>query len=306
VAVGRAGLLPADDLTLATALKTPLVGLSDDDLVRIAARRDLAETLEDALHRHADMGDAAAIAGLAALSGWIALAGAEGPFGFYAALLGPRNGRAKLVARLGGEAGDAIDVFLAAAAQAEQANDAPSLGGFLARYVGAAGEGAHTVKRDMESGRDEVRVMTVHGAKGLEAPVVVVIDGCEPLGRNDPPLLPMAAMGAGLPPVWSSARSYDNAVLGSARAALQARAREEHNRLLYVAMTRAADRLVIAPYRGHERETEAAWCRMVLAGMERHVGPGEAVETTYGPVTLWRGGEAGLRPDVDAGAPAEA
>ncbi|WP_246753117.1 double-strand break repair helicase AddA, partial [Methylobacterium organophilum] len=191
VAAGRAGLLPADDLTLATALKTPLVGLTDDDLVRIAARRDLAETLEDALHRHAEAGDAAARRGLEALSGWIALAGLHGPFGFYARLLGPQGGRAKLVARLGGEAGDAIDVFLAAAAQAETGEDAPSLGGFLARYVGA--EAGHTVKRDLESGRDEVRVMTVHGAKGLEAPVVVILDGCEPLGRNDPPLLPLPA-----------------------------------------------------------------------------------------------------------------
>lgn len=288
VAVGRAGLLPADDLTLAVALKTPLVGLDDDDLVRIAARRDLAETLEDALHRHAEAGDPAAIRGRDALAGWIALAGAEGPFGFYATLLGPRGGRAKLVSRLGGEAGDAIDVFLAAAAQAEQGIDAPSLGGFLARYHGSA-EG-HTVKRDMESGRDEVRVMTVHGAKGLEAPVVVVIDGCEPLGRNDPPLLPMVE--EALPPVWSGARAHDCAALAQARVALQARGREEHNRLLYVAMTRAADRLVVAPYRGHERETEAAWCRMIRAGLEGALGAGEARETPYGPVTLWHDGEA--------------
>lgn len=91
VAAGRAGLLPADDLTLATALKTPLVGLTDDDLVRIATRRDLAETLEDALHRHAASGDPAARRGLEALSGWIALAGLHGPFGFYARLLGPQG-----------------------------------------------------------------------------------------------------------------------------------------------------------------------------------------------------------------------
>jgi ATP-dependent helicase/nuclease subunit A len=287
VAVGRAGLLPADDLTLAVALKTPLVGLSDDDLVRIAARRDLSETLEDALHRHAEAGDPAAIRGRDALMGWIRLAGAEGPFGFYASLLGPQGGRARLVARLGGEAGDAIDVFLGAAAQAEQGNDAPSLGGFLARYHGSA-EG-HTVKRDMESGRDEVRVMTVHGAKGLEAPLVVVIDGCEPLGRNDPPLLPMGE--GGLPPVWSSARGHDCAALATARAELQARGREEHNRLLYVAMTRAADRLVVAPFRGRDAETESAWCRMIRAGLERTYGEGEARDTAYGPVTLWRDGD---------------
>ncbi len=301
VAAGRAGLLPADDLTLAVALKTPLVGLGDDDLVRIAARRDLAETLEDALHRHAAAGDPAAIRACTALAGWIALAGAEGPFGFYASLLGPGGGRARLVARLGGEAGDAIDVFLAAAAQAEQGNDAPSLGGFLARYHGSA-EG-HTVKRDMESGRDEVRVMTVHGAKGLEAPVVVVIDGCEPLGRNDPPLLPMGE--SALPPVWSSARGYDCAALAEARAALQDRGREEHNRLLYVAMTRAADRLVVAPFRGRDAETEAAWCRMIRTGLERRFGEGEAQETPYGPVTLWRDGEGRADASTPAAPPAE-
>ncbi|MGU3536660.1 double-strand break repair helicase AddA [Methylobacterium sp. A54F] len=299
VAAARAGLLPADDLTLATALKTPLVGLTDDDLVRIAARRDLSETLEDALHRHAAAGDGAAIRGLAALRDWIALAAAEGPFGFYATLLGPRGGRARLVSRLGGEAGDAIDVFLATAAQAEQGADAPSLGAFLARYVAGRGEGGHTVKRDLESGRDEVRVMTVHGAKGLEAPVVVVIDGCEPLGRNDPPLLPMHREGAApLPPVWSSARAHDCAAIAEARAELQARAREEHNRLLYVAMTRAADRLVIAPYRGRDPATPASWCEMIRAGLEAAIGPGETVEVAHGSVTLWR--------DGDAPAPAEA
>ncbi|WP_430929531.1 double-strand break repair helicase AddA [Methylobacterium tardum] len=288
VAAGRAGLLPADDLTLATALKTPLVGLTDDDLVRIAARRDLSDTLEDALHRHAEAGDAAAIRGRMALSDWIRLAGLHGPFGFYARLLGPQGGRAKLVARLGGEAGDAIDVFLAAAAQAESGEDAPSLGGFLARYVGA--EAGHTVKRDLESGRDEVRVMTVHGAKGLEAPVVVILDGCEPLGRNDPPLLPLAMQGAVLPPVWSGGKTQDCAAAGEARAALLARARQEHNRLLYVAMTRAADRLIVAPFRGHERESETAWCRMIHAGLENAFGAGRSIELSYGPATVWHDG----------------
>ena len=297
VAIGRAGLLPADDLTLACALKTPLVGLTDDDLVRIASRRE-AETLEDALSRHAAAGDAAAIRGCDALAGWIALAGAQGPFGFYAALLGPGEGRARLVARLGGEAGDAIDVFLSGAVQAEQGADAPSLSGFLARYAGSGrGEASHTVKRDLESGRDEVRVMTVHGAKGLEAPVVVVIDGCEPVGGNDPPLLTMPG---GLPPVWSSAKPYDCAAIGEAREGLHVRGREEHNRLLYVAMTRAADRLVVAPYRGQTAATPAAWCEMIRTGMLGAFGEGEAVETAYGPAIVWRDGSG---PETGRAAP---
>ena len=289
VSVGRAGLLPADDLTLATALKTPLVGMTDEDLVRLASRREADETLQDALARHAGTGDAAAIRAREALATWIEMAGALGPFGFYARLLGPMGGRANLVARLGGEAGDAIDVFLTAAAQAEGAEDAPSLGGFLARYLGA--EAGHTVKRDLESGRDEVRVMTVHGSKGLEAPVVVILDGCEAVGGKDLPLLPIPGRGATVPPVWTSS-TQDCAATGRVRAELGTRARQEHNRLLYVAMTRAADRLVVAPFRGKIRETEAAWCRMIRIGLETTIGPGESIELTYGAALLWREGDA--------------
>ncbi|KQT11939.1 double-strand break repair protein AddA [Methylobacterium sp. Leaf399] len=306
VAAGRAGLLPADDLTLAGALKTPLVGLDDDDLVRLAARREESETLEDALHRHAAAGDPAALRAVAALRLWIDLSATSGPFGFYAAILGPHGGRRALVARLGEEAGDAIDVFLAAAAQVEQGSDAPSLGGFLTRYLAASGRGeaGHTVKRDLESGRDEVRVMTVHGAKGLEAPLVVIIDGCEKPGGNDPPLLPMsAARDEALPPVWSS-KSQDCEAAATARADLQARAREEHNRLLYVAMTRAADRLVVAPYRGRTAAEPAAWCEMIRTGLETDRGAGQALETPHGPATLWREGEGAASTETDILLPA--
>ncbi len=94
--------------------------------------------------------------------------------------------------------------------------------------------------------------MTVHGAKGLEARWVVVLDGCEPLGRNDPPLLPLAGTSTvclGL----VEREEQDCAATGEARAALLARARQEHNRLLYVAMTRAADRSSWHRSGGHER-----------------------------------------------------
>ncbi|MFE1599360.1 double-strand break repair helicase AddA [Methylobacterium sp. ID0610] len=293
VAAGRAALLPEDDLTLATALKTPLIGLSDEDLVRLAARREEGESLAAALARHAEAGDPAARRGAAALAEWRALARATGPFGFYADLLGPRGGRTRLVARLGGEAGDAIDVFLTAAAQAEQGPDAPSLTGFLSRYAPSGGRdaGGHTVKRDLESVRDEVRVMTVHGAKGLEAGLVVLIDGCEPLGRNDPPLLPVPVED-GVIPVWSPSKGHDCPTLAAARDALHERARQEHNRLLYVAMTRAKDRLVIAPYRGSEKETPEAWCEMVRRGLVAAFGGVELAEMPYGPAETWREGAA--------------
>ena len=310
VAVGRAGLLPADDLTLATALKTPLVGLTDDDLVRIAARRDLSETLEDALHRQRPRGRPG---------------GVSRPRGAPGLDLGSpaRRGPSASTPRCSAPTRGGPAWWRASAARRGMPSTFPgrrpgragqrcAIARRLPRPLcrpDRAGEAGHTVKRDLESGRNEVRVMTVHGAKGLEAPVVVVIDGCEPLGRNDPPLLPMGRPAAGTArprcPGLVERQGPRLRCHRRARAALQARAREEHNRLLYVAMTRAADRLVIAPYRGRDRETEASWCEMIRGGLTRAFGPGEAIETPYGPITLWPEGESahpGLTP-AEAGDP---
>ncbi len=99
-----------------------------------------------------------------------------------------------------------------------------------------------------------------------------------------------------LPPVWTS-RSQDCEATGRVRTAADARLRQEHNRLLYVAMTRAADRLVVAPFRGKLKETDAAWCRMIRTGLETGLGEGEAMEFAYGPARLWRDdGKAGAAP----------
>ena len=91
------------------------------------------------------------------------------PFAFYAELLGAGGARRRFLARLGTEANDALDEFLNLALDYER-RETPSLQGFLAWLRQARAE----VKRDMEIARDEVRVMTVHGAKGLEAPIVIL------------------------------------------------------------------------------------------------------------------------------------
>src|SRR2546429_9840917 len=91
------------------------------------------------------------------------------PFTFYARGLGRAGGRKRFLARLGHEADDALDEFLNLALDFER-RKTPSLQGFLAALRAAQTD----VKRDMEITRDEVRVMTVHGAKGLEAPIVEI------------------------------------------------------------------------------------------------------------------------------------
>ncbi|MGO4387511.1 double-strand break repair helicase AddA [Microvirga sp. 2YAF29] len=285
VAAGRAALLPDDDLILATALKSPLVGLNDDDLTRIASSRADDESLHAALQRHAEDGDAKAKAGCEALNAWRELADQHGPFGFFATLLGPRGGRSQLVARLGSEAGDAIDSFLCFAHQSEM-TETPSLTIFLNRFESAS----HTIKRDLDSVNNEVRVMTVHGAKGLEAPIVILIDGCDVLGR-DPAILQLRTKMGDTVPVWSPGKNSDSSVMAEARENLHAKGHEEHNRLLYVAMTRAKDRLVIAPYlTGSKDSPQEAWCEMIRHGLVAKAGGLELDEAPYGPIEIWREG----------------
>ncbi|MFT0891431.1 double-strand break repair helicase AddA [Pseudochelatococcus sp. G4_1912] len=281
VAAGRAALQPYDDLTLAAALKSPLVGWSDDDLMRIAAPRAEGVSLIEAIHQAAEAADAAAVTARSKQAEWRELAALRGPFGFYATLLGPLGGRRALVARLGAEAGDAIDSFLALALDYER-RLAPSLTGFLNAFEGATRD----IKRDMDDARNEVRVMTVHGAKGLEAPVVILADGGEkPDGSHDPLLIEVAVEVEGETikiPVWSPSSKADPTPVAEARALLREKAAEENNRLLYVALTRAKNRLIVASGINKEppgaddsianaRPSDDCWSGMVINGLEQAV-----------------------------------
>src|SRR5258707_4193308 len=154
-------LLPQDDLALAVALKSPLFGLSDHDLLSLAWQRK--GSLRQALDHHAATDGKFEVA-LHRLRACEVRVLQETPFAFYAWLLGGDGGRARMLKRLGHEANDALDEFLELALGYERKAPA-SLQGFMAWLRAADTE----VKRDMEISRDEVRVMTVHGAKGLEA-----------------------------------------------------------------------------------------------------------------------------------------
>ena len=302
VAAGNAALLPRNDLAVAAALKSPLVGLDDDDLIRIASDRGREESLADALKRLAEAGDAKAGIGWAALCGWRDLARSHGPFGFYATLLGPGGARRRLIERLGGEAADAIDAFLVYVQAAEFGPEVSSLAGFLARFESAA----HTIKRDLDAGSREVKVMTVHGAKGLEAPLVVVIDGCDVWGQ-EPLFVPLGAGDGAELPVWSPGKSSDSRAVAVAREAAKDLRQEEHHRLLYVAMTRARDRLVIAPFASRNDEPPQAWCAMVRRGFADATEALVRTEMPYGPADVWSDGTldgADVSRD-DAGSPSE-
>ncbi|MEA2940009.1 MAG: ATP-dependent helicase/nuclease subunit [Bradyrhizobium sp.] len=236
-------LLSQDDLALAVALKSPLFGLTDDDLFKLAWQR--GGSLRNALTDHAAT-DKKIEAALRRLKECERRFASETPFSFYAWLLGGDQGRARILRRLGHEANDALDEFLELALGYERKAPA-SLQGFMAWLRAADTE----VKRDMEISRDEVRVMTVHGAKGLEAPVVFLVDTTtSPADTTRLKLVRMpqgnAAPHAPGVVVWAGKKAEDPPAVAAARAAMLTETEDEYRRLLYVAMTRAADRLIVA------------------------------------------------------------
>ena len=259
MALADAILLPEDDLALATVLKSPLFGLDDDALFDIAWKRPsglydaLKQKRSDVAARFDTLRDAAR---------------AMTPFAFYAWLLGSQGGRRVMFARLGHEAADALDEFLNLALEYERV-EAPSLQGFVAWLRAAEAE----VKRDMEMERDEVRVMTVHGAKGLEAPVVVLADTTTPAqGWHPPRLLDIApehaAPGAADRLIWATSKDNDVGPMATARETMLQGAREEYCRLLYVAMTRAAERLVVCGTQGEKKIPDDCWYQLVRTALE--------------------------------------
>jgi ATP-dependent helicase/nuclease subunit A len=258
MALADALLLPQDDLALATVLRSPLFGFSDDDLFAIAWDRGRT-SLHAALRKKSAEREIFAHA-IARLADFTDIARRQPPFAFYAHVLGAADGRRRFLARLGAEANDALDEFLNLALDYER-RETPSLQGFVAWLREARAE----VKRDMEIARDEVRVMTVHGAKGLEAPIVILADTMtQPYGPRPPRLLELADGAV----IWAGRKDDDVAPVAAARQAALAEAENEYRRLLYVAMTRAADRLIVCGADGERTRPKGCWYDLVVGPLQ--------------------------------------
>lgn len=266
MALGDFLTLPEDDLALAIVLKSPLFNLTDDDLLAFAPKRK--GSLWKAFLAHADT-TARCKPAAETLKRWRAKADFTPPFEFYASLLERDGGRALFLNRLGIEAADSIDEFLELALAFDD-GDPPSMTGFLARLR----DGGHEVKRDMEQGRDEVRVMTVHGAKGLEAPIVFLPDTCTTLSGDSPGirLLELESLRRGsdspAPFVWAVKGTSKLAPLRDASEGQKDKETEERNRLLYVAMTRARDRLYVAGFEGKKGRADGCWYDLIADALE--------------------------------------
>jgi ATP-dependent helicase/nuclease subunit A len=256
LAFGRFVQFPHDDLTLAALLRSPFCDLSEEDLFELAHPRPLGQSLWRALRLRGDEYPAWLDARI--LLSW-AVREAQGaaPFALFGRLLSylDRDGRTqrqRILTRLGREAEDALDAFLEEVRKAEARGLRD-----MERLVDALSRAEVQVKRELEAGQGEVRVMTVHGAKGLEAPIVFLPDTTANPQVRTGCLLATDAGGF----LWAPRKTEDSDATAAARTQAADSVRRESQRLLYVALTRARDRLVICGRLRADRKAveEGSW-----------------------------------------------
>jgi ATP-dependent helicase/nuclease subunit A len=250
--------LPEDDLSLACILKSPLMpqAMTDDDLVAMATAR--SGSLWASLQANGTAEE-----NIRFLTSCLEHAMQAGPHGFLSLVL--TQARRRIVARLGVEAQDATDMLLDTALDYER-NHGTSLAAFL-HWFTARNE---DVKRELEGPAGDVRIMTVHGAKGLEGEIVILPDAADMPGpRGGPALLAVPAADGGMArlPLFDAATEIKPPVIRKWRDVGTERAQDERKRLLYVAMTRARDELYMGGARGKNAPSDDSWYRLVEEGL---------------------------------------
>ncbi len=260
VALAQFAIMPEDDHALACILKSPLLAqpLSEDELIAVAAGRGTVSLWHNMQAQGAEPFRSA----VAFLRPLIAEAPAARPFEFFSAVLA--GARLRFVSRLGSEANDAIDALLDRALDYEEAQ-----GTSLAGFVNWFQAGEIEIKRNMEQGSGEVRVMTVHGAKGLEAPIVILPDTTSPeQARGESLLMLEGGEGHARVPLWVVPKLEAARAVKDLKAAQRDVATAEYRRLLYVAMTRACDELYVCGYRGKQDPPETCWYNTIAEALK--------------------------------------
>lgn len=232
-------LLPEDDFALAAFLLSPLGGLDQESLMHLALNRSdgLWQTL---LRRQGERKEWKAAADY--LKTLLDRHDFVSPYGLLAEALHALGGRARLLGRFGEEALEPLAELLTEARRFSETHT-PSLQGFL-HWIRMSGE---EIKRAPENLADAVRIMTVHGAKGLQAPLVILPDttfSAERLGPARDAVWGLPGQEGEFPFYHRRALPFAGAY-GEARAKKEEEARAEHHRLLYVALTRAEEWLLV-------------------------------------------------------------
>ena len=267
LAAAAFGLLPSDDYTLACLLKSPLIGMDEDALFKLAHNRDT--TLFNAILTSQN---AALITYLKTLE---QNSRTLSPYAFFAKLLhtpcpaDSTSGLRAIQSRLGIDALDALDELLNAALTYETQENGQG-GSSLQHFLHWQSTGNADIKRQPDEQSNHVRIMTVHGSKGLQAPIVFLPDTTGGASGNASNaanrLLWPSQSGLDLP-LFSPRKDHEAAHYIEGKDTIKQRMEEEHRRLLYVAMTRAEDRLYIAGHTHKRAAADGCWYRLCEAAM---------------------------------------
>jgi len=286
VSLFRFCLFPGDDLTLAELLRSPFCDVDEQALYDLAHGR--SGSLWSALNARAEARPAWREA-----RAFLAWARDESrrrsPLDFFGRVLSRldaegRSMRQRILTRLGREAEDALNEIDAQilAAEGRGVRD-------LERLTAALERADIEVKRELDSEHGgEVRVMTVHGAKGLEAPIVILPDTTGRAPPNKGALLKTEAGGF----LFAPRKADDCDASAEARALAETKSAQEQLRLLYVALTRARDRLIVAgrlsarekgpPAGSWYERVDAAFERPTIAAGARRVEDGDGAVRRFG------------------------
>lgn len=272
LALAAFALCPGDDLSLACVLKSPLIGLTEDALFDYCHNRKGAVWDEIECHGPAELRDY--------LSDIRSFAASMGPYGFFSTILSspcPASEKSGLIAmggRLGQDCFEPLEELLSRALQFEN-KEGPSLVKFLHNQNADDRE----IKREMESESNTVRLMTVHGSKGLQAPIVILPDTfiteISSSNQSDAKLFWPEKTDLDVP-LWAPSKEFQFKLYKEVREQITARQEEEYRRLLYVAMTRAEDWLVVAGAKTKKQPNPISWYNCVEAAIRTMDGVTES------------------------------
>lgn len=252
MALGQFILLPEDDLNLAALLKSPLCEVTEEQLFTIAYGRG-EQTLWQSLSTYEPLQSV-----YKTLQSYVHTALQATPFIFYAMLLENSGMRTHFIHRFGFEVNEILDAFLGLVEQYEM-SQAPTFQGLLhwLEY------GSIEVKRDTEHMHNEVRILTVHGSKGLQAPIVFLPDTTQlPMSRS---MLVWTKEGV---PLWSGNAGNEPDCVRALRQEEKQLQQDETLRLLYVALTRAEDELVIGGWKTYQSISDQCWYKLIEKSMQ--------------------------------------
>ena len=308
VALGEVLLFPKDDYKLASVLKSPLVGMTDQQLEDLAVGRgaDLWSALKE---KAADEKSAgiykSAFEYLSRLQERLT---AERPYEFYSSVLmdacpaHAKSGLNALYGRLGFEAEDPLVEFMNAVERFEKIH-VPSMQGFLAWLDAGEAEVKREINLDSDSPR--VHIMTVHGAKGLEAPIVILPDTTGVPADNTRARPKFLWPEGDRPvPLWVPRADQESRIFAAERERAEQERDREFRRLLYVAMTRAGDRLYVYGSQNRDKVQEKSWYALIATGLQQNLG--DQVKVIDAPKAEGEGKPAAANdnPPADGAAPA--